>query len=149
MFFFIVLSHNNARSKNGQSTVRERSEYSMTFLSTGSARAWSFTFSNKLLYILRAIISFNFNFSEHCKFLLKKQLLHPYREQYRLCNLTHQHKFGPYSATSPIRLPACNGENLLPLVIIVSMCKVFSPERVARVTLYKSIVLNGWFSEKV
>ena len=31
--------------------------------------------------------------------------------------------------TSPIRLPACNGENLIPLVIIVSMCEVFSPER--------------------
>ena len=50
--------------------------------------------------------------------------------------------------TSPIRLPACNGKNLLPLVIIVSMCKIFSPERVVRVTLYKSIVLNGCFSEK-
>ena len=37
--FFIVLSHNNARSENGQRTVRERSEYSMTVLSTGSARA--------------------------------------------------------------------------------------------------------------
>ena len=48
-----------------------------------------------------------------------------------------------YVRSSPIRLPACNGENLLPLVIIVSMCKIFSPERVARVTLYKSIVLNG------
>ena len=36
--FFIVLSHNNARSENGQRTVRERSEYSMTVLSTGSAR---------------------------------------------------------------------------------------------------------------
>ena len=44
---------------------------------------------------------------------------------------------------SPIRIPACNGQNLLPLVIIVSMFKIFSPERVARVTLYKSIVLNG------
>ena len=30
---------------------------------------------------------------------------------------------------SPIQLPACNGENLIPLVIIVSMCEVFSPER--------------------
>ena len=51
--------------------------------------------------------------------------------------------------TSPIRLPACNGENLLLLVIIVSMFKIFSPDRGARITLYKSIVLNGWFSEKV
>ena len=31
--------------------------------------------------------------------------------------------------TSPIRLPACNGEYLIPLVIIVSMCEVFSLER--------------------
>ena len=30
---------------------------------------------------------------------------------------------------SPIRLSACNGENLIPLVIIVCMCEVFSPER--------------------
>ena len=30
---------------------------------------------------------------------------------------------------SPIRIPACNGENLIPFVIIVSMCEVFSPER--------------------
>ena len=36
--FFIVLGHNNARSGNGQRTVRERSEYSMTVLSPGSAR---------------------------------------------------------------------------------------------------------------
>ena len=31
--------------------------------------------------------------------------------------------------SSPIRLPAYNAENLIPLVIIVSMCEVFSPER--------------------
>ena len=49
---------------------------------------------------------------------------------------------------SPIRLPTCNGENLLPLVVIVSMCKIFSPERVSHVTIYRSIVLNGLFSEK-
>ena len=36
--FFIVLSHNNARSENGQRTVRDRSEYSMTVLLTGSTR---------------------------------------------------------------------------------------------------------------
>ena len=36
--FFTVLSHNNARSENGQITVRERSEYSLTVLLTGSAR---------------------------------------------------------------------------------------------------------------
>ena len=36
--FFIVLSYNNARSENGQRTVRERSEYPMTVFSTGSAR---------------------------------------------------------------------------------------------------------------
>ena len=37
--FFTDLSHNNARSQNGHRTVRERSEYSMTVLSHGSARA--------------------------------------------------------------------------------------------------------------
>ena len=36
--FFIVLSHNNTRSENGQRTVRERSEYSMTVRSTGFGR---------------------------------------------------------------------------------------------------------------
>ena len=41
--FFIVLSHSNARSENGQRTVRERSEYSMTVLSIGSAREETFS----------------------------------------------------------------------------------------------------------
>ena len=31
--------------------------------------------------------------------------------------------------SSSIRLTACNSEYLIPLVIIVSMCEVFSPER--------------------
>ena len=34
----MVLIYNNARSENYKRTVRERSEYSMTVLSTGSAR---------------------------------------------------------------------------------------------------------------
>ena len=36
--FLIVLSHNNARSENGQRTVREQSENILTVLSTGSAK---------------------------------------------------------------------------------------------------------------
>ena len=36
--FFTFLIHNNVGSENGHRTVRERSEYSLTVLSTGSGR---------------------------------------------------------------------------------------------------------------
>ena len=71
----------------------------------------------------------------------------------KFCHV-HSYKtsqWGHVCSLSDNPLPACSGENLLPLVIIVSMCKMFSWERVTRVTLYplyKNIVLNGWFSEK-
>ena len=49
--FIIVLSHNNARSENGQRTVREKSEYSMTVLSTGSAREAIIIITDIYIYI--------------------------------------------------------------------------------------------------
>ena len=40
-----------------------------------------------------------------------------------------QRQYRVVARISPIQLPASNGENLIPLVIIVCMCEVFSPER--------------------